>query len=125
MLVLGLTCKKSVQSPEGMPVVEVPEFAIDSWHGKQGVTGEAYLLRGVDRCTHPASGLGDVLLLDHVGRSDRVQANAYRNRGCGGPCDRGCGAPVFFNTVAGGSSAVAAGSSARFLISQTRHQCAV
>ena len=108
MLVLGLTCMKSVQSPEGMPVVEVPEFATDSWHGKQGVTGEAYLLRGVDRCTHPASGLGDVLLLDHVGRSDRVQANAYRNRGCGRPCDRGCGAPVFFNTVAGGSSAVAA-----------------
>ena len=34
--------------------------------------------------------------------------NAYRNRGCGRPCDRGCGAPVFFNTVAGGSSAVAA-----------------
>ena len=36
------------------------------------------------------------------------KANAYRNRGCGRPCDRGCGAPVFFNTVAIGSSAVAA-----------------
>ena len=47
MLVLGLTYNNNVQSPERMPVVEVPWFANDSWHGQQGVTGEASQVRQI------------------------------------------------------------------------------
>ena len=55
MLVLGLTYMQSVQSPERMSVVEVPLFANDPWHGKQGMAGEACLLRaGIGARTQPA-----------------------------------------------------------------------
>ena len=47
MLVLGFTYNASVQSPESVSVVEEPEFTNDSWHGEQGVTGEASQVRHI------------------------------------------------------------------------------
>ena len=45
MLVLWFTYNFTVQIPESVSVVEVPEFPNDSWHRQQGVTGEASQVR--------------------------------------------------------------------------------
>ena len=47
MLVLGFTYNNSVQIPESVSVVEVPEFPNDSWHRQQGVSGEASRVRQI------------------------------------------------------------------------------
>ena len=47
MLVLWFTYNFTVQIPEGVSVVEVPEFPNDSWHRQQDVTGEASQVRQI------------------------------------------------------------------------------
>ena len=111
-------CSKGVRSP-AEPASAPRLLAADRRYGHLGPES-AWIV-----ANRPSSMPGRVWSsLVFAGRS-AFPLNRLTSTGCGRPCDRGCGAPVFFNTVAGGSSAVAAGSSARFLISQTRHQLVV
>ena len=94
-------CSKGVRSP-AEPASAPRLLAADRRYGHLGPES-AWIV-----ANRPSSMPGRVWSsLVFAGRS-AFPLNRKASTGCGRPCDRGCGAPVFFNTVAGGSSAVAA-----------------